>query len=710
MSQNGWEDLPSSGGGSSSNASVGSNGLPAPSSSTEVGFINAGGNLVAVSPTNPFPVDIHLDTVVVSENITQINSQPINVGVGAAGTGTMRVSTSSDSSLLANIQVGGTAVSVSNPIPVYDGYQAPTAATWTSATALNTSATYATSGMDTVVVSLVSAAGITGGVITFEVYDGAAWLAVKAPQIQSYSTNLTYTIVGAQSFGWQVPVAGFPQFRVRLSSVITGSGNVVITGIISSAPDVSLVTVGLDPQSSLPAGSNIIGKTGIDQTTPGVTNGVVVNSFADTIVSGSLAALNATLTINCAGLSTVGVDISGAWVGTITPLVQINGTFYPINFVDTAGGQLGLSWTANNLAQINVSGMGTLQLKMTAYTSGSATIKLEGSVAAGIVAINESLPQGANQIGTVGLVAGAATIGSIATVATVSAVTTLGNITGTVSLPTGASTSALQTSGGQKSQVVDNSGNTIGSLLNTTGALSNNYALAVAQTATNFFNSASNSSSAQLTAGATFTGVVENAYAQQAFSILMTSDQPITLTIYQYIDSGGTQLAQSNAFNVLANAGFAISFPINGNYVKVAAHNTGGSTTTTFNLSVTYGTIQSANMNGNLPVSIADVGGVVGGSLPVIATPATPPASPLFGHQTSSGTAVSIGSGALVNGVIIQALATNVGKVYIGGSAVTTGTGFELQAGQATSAAVANLSALYVIAASSGDGICYIGS
>lgn len=47
---------PAGGGGSSGNASVGVNGLTAPASSTEVGFINGGGNLAAVSPTNPLPV------------------------------------------------------------------------------------------------------------------------------------------------------------------------------------------------------------------------------------------------------------------------------------------------------------------------------------------------------------------------------------------------------------------------------------------------------------------------------------------------------------------------------------------------------------------------------------------------------------------------------------------------------------------------------
>lgn len=51
-----YVNYPPSGGGSSSNASVGLNGSPAPTSSTEIGFIDGSGNEQGVSPTNPLPV------------------------------------------------------------------------------------------------------------------------------------------------------------------------------------------------------------------------------------------------------------------------------------------------------------------------------------------------------------------------------------------------------------------------------------------------------------------------------------------------------------------------------------------------------------------------------------------------------------------------------------------------------------------------------
>lgn len=85
----------------------------------------------------------------------------------------------------------------------------------------------------------------------------------------------------------------------------------------------------------------------------------------------------------------------------------------------------------------------------------------------------------------------------------------------------------------------------------------------------------------------------------------------------------------------------------------------------------------------------------------------------IYGNQTTSNTTavqLSATSHALSNGLIIQALSTNVASVFIGASAVTTSTGFELQPGQATSIAVSNQNLPYVIGSNSTDGVCWIGN
>lgn len=127
--------------------------------------------------------------------------------------------------------------------------------------------------------------------------------------------------------------------------------------------------------------------------------------------------------------------------------------------------------------------------------------------------------------------------------------------------------------------------------------------LPTSNNATIFRFSTNNTSTVQLAAAATFTGVIETALDQPSISLLMTSDQPITLTVKQYIDLAGTRAAPDIVFYVAASAGFARSFTLNGNYVQVLATNTGASTTTTFNLNTAYGNLGDADASGIQPVT-----------------------------------------------------------------------------------------------------------
>ena len=161
--------------------------------------------------------------------------------------------------LQANLYVGGTLVSASNAVPVLDAYQAPTTVSWTSATAANSAMTIATAGYDTAIFTVAQSGSVTAGAITFEAYDGTNWVTIKAPRTDSYQTDTTFSLAGSGTHSWQLPVAGYPQVRARLSTAITGTGTVNLVNIVSSAPDVSLVTVGLDPAQPLPAGTNTIG-------------------------------------------------------------------------------------------------------------------------------------------------------------------------------------------------------------------------------------------------------------------------------------------------------------------------------------------------------------------------------------------------------------------------------------------------------------------
>lgn len=155
-------------------------------------------------------------------------------------------------------------------IPIYDSYAAPVTTTWNSTTALNTAQAVTVSGQDTVVLTLVFTNSITAGVVTFEAYDGVTWVPIKGFRCESYLSDQTYSLVSASgSRSWQFSVAGFSQFRTRLSNQITGAGSLAVTHLVSSAPDVSGVTAGLDPNQPLPAGSNQIGSVSLAAATTG---------------------------------------------------------------------------------------------------------------------------------------------------------------------------------------------------------------------------------------------------------------------------------------------------------------------------------------------------------------------------------------------------------------------------------------------------------
>jgi hypothetical protein len=176
-------------------------------------------------------------------------------------------------------------------------------------------------------------------------------------------------------------------------------------------------------------------------------------------------------------------------------------------------------------------------------------------------------------------------------------------------IKSGASTDQLTvdaTSKAARTTVYDTDGSPISSI-NAYGAV---HAFQVAQSATDFVVSSLNSTTAQLVAAATFTGTVETAFNQQSYSILLTTDQPGTLTILQYIDAAGLRLSSTLTYPVVASVPFSRSGVINGNYIKVTFQNTGLATTTTLNLNTAYGTIPSVSALNNMPVSIDEVSGI----------------------------------------------------------------------------------------------------
>jgi hypothetical protein len=172
------------------------------------------------------------------------------------------------------------------------------------------------------------------------------------------------------------------------------------------------------------------------------------------------------------------------------------------------------------------------------------------------------------------------------------------NVNGAIKVDASATT-------GLKTQVVDGAGAVVGTT-NSNGIIGHNVAL----TGTTFIFSTVNSSTVQLAASATFTGAIETAINQQAASINLTSDQPGTLIMHQYIDVVGASELPPIVIPVIAGENTNRAITVNGSYIKFTFQNTGAVATTTFNLSVAYGILPATTELGNGNVAINEIAGV----------------------------------------------------------------------------------------------------
>lgn len=110
-----------------------------------------------------------------------------------------------------------------------------------------------------------------------------------------------------------------------------------------------------------------------------------------------------------------------------------------------------------------------------------------------------------------------------------------------------------------------------------------------------FYFSTVNSTTAQLTAGAAFTGAIEDVTGYPSISFLAFADQDLTITISQFIDLAGTKIAEQRILSYRANEKSSISYPINGNYLRVVCTNNGVATTTNLQIDSAYGIIDTTS-------------------------------------------------------------------------------------------------------------------
>ena len=83
----------------------------------------------------------------------------------------------------------------------------------------------------------------------------------------------------------------------------------------------------------------------------------------------------------------------------------------------------------------------------------------------------------------------------------------------------------------------------------------------------------------------------------------------------------------------------------------------------------------------------------------------------IFGQNTDVDAAaeVIVGGDNPIKAIVVKAMSTNTGIIYVGLSTVLTTTGFELEAGESIMFECDNLSQVYVIASIANQKVCYVG-
>jgi hypothetical protein len=103
-------------------------------------------------------------------------------------------------------------------------------------------------------------------------------------------------------------------------------------------------------------------------------------TYEDFIVEGRIGAAQEAKGISCKGLPSVTVQISGTWAGTMTFEGRAdNGTYVVINGSAVNGTALVSTTTAGGIFRFNTAGIEWFQVRCSAYTSGTALIRMTAS-------------------------------------------------------------------------------------------------------------------------------------------------------------------------------------------------------------------------------------------------------------------------------------------------------------------------------------------
>ena len=117
---------------------------------------------------------------------------------------------------------------------------------------------------------------------------------------------------------------------------------------------------------------------------------VIIN---DVMQSGTLAAVDAAVTLQINGHSSAAIQITGMWVGTTTFEGTVDGVNWsPINGVGATTSTPTPIIGANGLYRLTPGGLEALRIRMVTYTAGTANVSMNASMGVGGTFANQILP------------------------------------------------------------------------------------------------------------------------------------------------------------------------------------------------------------------------------------------------------------------------------------------------------------------------------
>ena len=418
---------------------------------------------------------------------------------------------------------------------------------------------------------------------SFYVYiNGALKASPTRAQVAVAGSQFNYTVTGLSSAVLPASV-----YLVALGSTGSSGPSPVIVVNSAGGGTGDLVSIGASVPLTVTCSNCTSSSVTYTAAYQGGTWSVGVNNFpaSQAVTQGGPFTVSGSVAVTQGGPFTV----SGSVAVTSMPAVTQGSAWTVSGSVATTQAS---PWTVSGSVQVT----NFLGVSVVSGVAGLSVTASQGSAwtVSGSVAITGALPAGSNGIGSV-------TVTSMPAVTQGSAWTVSGSVAVTGTVNTNVLSTPLGTS---------------------LPAYTSTNPLPIQMASILFTLSTLNSSSAQLGAGATFTGVTESAFNQPGMQVMVVCDQNYTVNIDQF--DGANNQVDTDTFTRTAGTPLDEAVQVNGDAVRVRVTNTGGGTTTTLRIETTYGPLSpfpTANTSlGNFRTSINEVAGVdltAFGSVPV---------------------------------------------------------------------------------------------